>query len=108
MLLLTALCLRKDNGFPSKDGQLSKFTDIYRIDVTSQDNPIETLLPVLRGIHVKDDNICIPHDIIVSCKEIAIRQERSINIINKYLCNIFVEQLSRSKNNCTGGRRYIP
>jgi len=95
MLPSTALCLRKDNGFPSEDGQLSKFTDIYRIDVTSQDNPIETLLPVLCGIHVKDDNICIPHDIIVSRKEIAIRQERSININNKYLRNIFVEQLSR-------------
>jgi len=85
MLPSTSLCLRRDSGFPGEDGHLSKFTDIYCIDGASQDKTIKKLAPILHGIHVKDKNICIPHDIILSQNDCAIQQEGMVENNNKVL-----------------------
>jgi len=108
MLPSTALRLRRDNGFPGEDGHLSTFTDIYRIDVSCRNNSIETLTPILRGIHVSDDNICIPHDIILCDNDCKIQQDGMVEKNNKVLRKVFVEELFRSRSNRTGCRRYVP
>jgi len=65
MLPSTSLCITKADGLPGIGGQLLCFTDIYCIDVMANIDPIVSLLPLLHGVHVDDNNICIPHDVIV-------------------------------------------
>ncbi len=85
MLPSTSLCLKWDSGFPGEDGRLSKFTDIYCIDVSSRNSSIEILAPILHGIHVKDENICIPHDIILSHSDCVIQEDGMVEKNNKVL-----------------------
>jgi len=41
------------------------FTDVYCVDVSNTTRPISTMYPLLTGVHVSDENICIPPDIFI-------------------------------------------
>jgi len=65
MLPATSLCIQQESGLPGLGSQFLNFTDVYRIDVQNNGSIMSTLTPVLRGVHVKDSSVCIPHDIAI-------------------------------------------
>jgi len=86
---------------------LKVFTDIYQIDVESSVSQILTLLPVLHGLHVKDSEICIPHDVAIGHYGFIYQTERTPEHNYVLLWNNFVQELLESDSNKAGCKRFI-
>jgi len=98
MLPSTSLRIAKADGLPGAGGQLLSFTDIYRINVTSNVDPIVSLLPILHGVHVDDNDICIPHDVIIGKEECLVDFSGNVRKCNMWLRRMFVEELAISSS----------
>jgi len=98
MLPSTSLRITKADGLPGIGGQLLSFTDIYRIDVMANIDQIVSLLPILHGVHVDDNNICIPHDVIIGREECLVDLSSNVCKCNMWLRRMFVEELAISRS----------
>jgi len=65
MLPATSLHIQQESGLPGVGSQFLNFTDVYRINVRNKGSTTSTLTPVLRGVHMNDSSVCIPHDIAI-------------------------------------------
>ena len=108
MLPSTSLRIRISDGMPDPDGHLWKFTDVYRIDVLYKNSPICTLFPLLTGVHVSDEQICIPPDVIVGKIPCELPRPDCLPGENNVLYRkLFVEELLQSKSNRAGCKRFV-
>jgi len=85
MLPLKSLCIRRSDGMPDEEGQLWTFTDVYCVDVCNTKSPILTMYPLLTGVHVPDENICILPDIFIGKNKTTVQQNESKEEANKWL-----------------------
>ena len=107
MLSSNSLRILKSSGYPDAEGQLWKFTDVYRIDIQGCSIPIPSNSVYLTGVHVSDNNICIPPDIMVGCKRRHIKDVPSKTELYCCLKERFVRNLVKSKSNRAGKKRYV-
>jgi len=107
MLPSTALRIKKNDGMPDAEGQLQNFTDVYRIDVRNHCNLLSTLQPILKGVHVNDNHICIPHDVIVGRQNKLVLSKDDTKANYLLLQKIFVDELTKSNSNKAGCKRYV-
>ncbi len=87
---------------PDSDGQLLTFTDVYCIDVSCNSTLVSTLQPTLKGIHVDDNQIFIPHDIIVGRQNDLVLSNGKPRTNNILLQKVFVAELTKSTSNKMG------
>jgi len=103
MLPSTSLHIRISDGMPDPDGQLWKFTDIYHIDVHCTNSPICTLFPLVTGVHVSDEQICIPPDVIIGKIPCELPWPDCMpGESNVLYQKLFMEELLKSKSNRAG------
>jgi len=107
MLSSNSLRILKSSGHPDTEGQLWKFTDVYRIDIQGYNVPIPTNSVFLTGVHVSDSNICIPPDIMVGCKRRSFKDTPTKAELYVCLKKWFVSNLVKSKSNRAGKKRYV-
>jgi len=86
---------------PDSDRQLQTFTDVYCIDVSCNSTPVSTLQPTLKGIHVNDNQIFIPHDIIVGRWNDLVLSNGKPRTNNILWWKVFVAELTKSTSNKT-------
>ena len=100
MLPSISLRIRISDGMPDPDGHLWKFTDVYCIDVLYKNSPICTLFPLVTGVHVSDEQICIPPDVIVGKIPCELpRPDCMPGESNVLYQKLFVEELLKLKSN---------
>jgi len=92
---------------PDVEGQLRNFTDVYHIDIRNHCNLLSTLQPILKGVHVNDNHICIPHDVIVGRQNELVLSKDDTKANYLLLQKIFVDELTKSKSNKAGCKRYV-
>jgi len=92
---------------PDSDGQLQTFTDVYCIDVSCNSTLVSTLQPTLKGIHVDNNQIFIPHDIIVGRQNDLVLSNDNTRTNIMLLQKVFVEELMKSTSNKAGCKRYV-
>jgi len=107
MLSSNSLRILKSSGHPDAEGQLWKFTDVYRIDIQGYNVPIPTNSVFLTGVHVSDSNICIPPDIMVGCERRSFKDTPTKAKLYVCLKERFVSNLVKSKSNRAGKKRYV-
>jgi len=97
----------KNDSMPDCDRQLQTFTDVYCIDVQSNCTLVSTLQPIVKGVHVNDNHIFIPHDIIVGRQNDLVLSNDNTKANYSFLQKIFVEELKKSTSNKAGCKRYV-